>query len=644
MAYGLRYTITQKLRDDTTQVVNIYEKGYVLTSVKTYEATSITLLPNTADEDATASVISSQLNINFVISTESDYLNFPDLLNDDDTKYYVELLISDAVRWKGFLFNDYINIAFTTGNQQVNMVCVDGLSLLKYNIFDLTQNTNELVLLLNVIGNCLNRLPFKNAPTLYACCSYYSTPMLNRGNGGQYEPFGQAYQYLRDINDLDCYTILDNIVKSFGCRLFQANGDWYILPMNQMATTIYFTQYSVTDTPALISYGTIVNTVTIEPYAEGNIHFIDNTQVKIIKKGYQVINCSTNFNYVDNFLYNGYFKKVSSGDALGWYKSTSGAGTVTLSVDNTSDSNIYTIKGNGSGTAQLTNKVPLPLDQYTGCPYMYGPSIELSFDFSPDASGNKIKLYIECKRGSTLYYYDASGAWTTTANFIAVDANVYGTLYERKTFQIPLGLLQAPTNNLVLGKIGITFLADSSPNLGGKIKNVKLTQASSGINSVNYKRQIGTSNYIAKDSEVIYGGYNPNGGQNCIGTLLQPSSPDNTILFHWYRYGKPAENFSSLAGLVARQYSNLLNKNIATLEGDLGNYNADGSLTYLDKTYLVQDDSTNSISYNGKKFLMNRMTLDAYNQEVNQIQLIEITNDDNASTETITYSGTIKLI
>jgi len=88
-----------------------------------------------------------------------------------------------------------------------------------------------------------------------------------------------------------------------------------------------------------------------------------------------------------------------------------------------------------------------------------------------------------------------------------------------------------------------------------------------------------------------------------------------------------------------RQYSNLLNRNIATLEGDLGNYTSSVGMIYLDKVYEVQDASTNALSYNGKKFLINRLTTNPYNSEVNSIQLIEVIDEDNASTETIQYDG-----
>ncbi len=44
-----------------------------------------------------------------------------------------------------------------------------------------------------------------------------------------------------------------------------------------------------------------------------------------------------------------------------------------------------------------------------------------------------------------------------------------------------------------------------------------------------------------------------------------------------------------LAQLIMRQYSNLLNRNIATLEGDLGAIAGANGFIYLDKTYTIQD-------------------------------------------------------
>ena len=88
----------------------------------------------------------------------------------------------------------------------------------------------------------------------------------------------------------------------------------------------------------------------------------------------------------------------------------------------------------------------------------------------------------------------------------------------------------------------------------------------------------------------------------------------------------------------------MLNRNIATLEGNLGAYQSTAGLVYLDKVYLIEDSATGAMTYNGKKFLMNRMDLDAANVQVASIQLVEITNSNNTSVETVEYIGDIQVV
>ena len=90
--------------------------------------------------------------------------------------------------------------------------------------------------------------------------------------------------------------------------------------------------------------------------------------------------------------------------------------------------------------------------------------------------------------------------------------------------------------------------------------------------------------------------------------------------------------------LMARQYSNLLNKNFATLEADLGSFQTAKGLNYLDKVYTVEDSATNALSYNDKTFMLNRGNIIPQVDQVASFQLIEITNDDNDSVETIKYN------
>jgi hypothetical protein len=643
MAYVLKYTITQKLKDDSTQIVKIYEVDPLITSVYTYEATSIQIQPNSNEEDPIGGIISSQLNVSFLISQDSDYTNFPDLLNFNDNKYYVELVIEENIKWKGFLFNDYVNVEFTTGNQEVNIVCIDGLSFLRYIIYDSNISINDTTTLLNIIGTSLNKIVYPNMTFIYACCSYYAAGMFDREDAGGDEPFKQSYQYRRDFVDLDYYTILDNIIKSFGCRLFQANGDWYILPMNQMATTIYYTRYVVADEPSISGNGVLDNLINIQPYTNGNVHFINNSQIKIVKKGYPNINTNIPYEYASNYIHNGALKQLDFvGFPKGWDFNKTGTGNVTLQTNTNQEFNTFLIFSGTSGTASVTmGEFPSDFDYL---PQMYGPEATLSFDFY-----GSMRVFIEILvltgGAYTAFYLKDDGTWTTVISYIQVNASSYNN-YDTKTIKLPLGAQTTSAGDRIMqGFVNCSFLV---VNVGGtsrsaNIRNFKLTQSEGDITELNITRSV-NANQLNKSIELLYGLIYPGlFAYRVLNYKGQYVNASGTTLTGWYRYGKPSESFDNLPQLVMRQYSNLLNRNIATLEGDLGAYNSSVGMIYLDKTYTVQDVSTNALSYNDKKFLINRLTTNPYNNEVNSIQLIEVTNQDNASIETIEYVGDIPL-
>jgi hypothetical protein len=641
MAYVLKYTITQELRDDLVQVVKIYEQDPLNNSVYTYEATSIQIQPNSNEEDPIGGVISSQLNVSFLISTTNDYEKFPDLLNFNDVKYYVELTIGAETKWKGWLFNDYINVQFTTGNQEVNIVCIDGLSFLKYKFYESEISINDNISLLNIIGTSLNLIPYPNMTFIYACCSYYASTMFDRSDAAGDEPFKQAYQYRRDFLNLDYYTILDNIVKGFGCRLFQANGDWYILPMNQMATTIYYTRYVVENTPSNSGNGVLDNIIDILPYQDNNVHFVNNSQTKIVKKGYPNIVSEIPYEYAENYIHNGNIKQIDAlGFPVGWDKNTTGTGLVQFFIYPDSQSNRFSISSGSSGTASVTIG-EFPSD-FAYKPQMYGAEATLSFDFQ-----GSMRVYIEILvpigAGFTAFYLKNDATWTTVPSFIEV-ASTTGTSFESKSITLPLGEQITTSGTIIMeGYVDCAFSVTNvgSTNKAAGIMNFQLKQSAGNLTQVVVTRSI-NDNQTSKNIELKYGLIYPNlfvyKSENYINRLTNASG---VTLTGWYRYGKPTESFANLPQLIMRQYSNLLNRNIATLEGDLGAYTSENGMIYLDKVYQIQDTSTYSLSYNGKKFLANRLTTNPYNNEVSSVQLIEVTDTDNASTETLVYDGYI---
>jgi hypothetical protein len=630
MAYGLRYTIPQELRDNKNLVAKIYEEGYVGSSYE-YTATSINIQPNSADEDALACIISTQLNISFILNSEDDYTNFPDLLNFNDTKYYVELTINDIIKWRGYLFNDYVNVTFTTGIQEVNITCIDGLSFLRYNIYNPTENSNGLIKLLDLFNNTLYLLPSYTSTSMYMCCSYFATGMANRTASTDNDPFNQSYQYRRDFIGLDCYSILENIMLSFGCRLFQSDGNWYVMPMNEMASTIYYTKYIITSTtPTLDNSGILNNIVNIQPYSSTSVHFINNSQTKIVRKGYPTIQSIVDFTPAKNYIHNGNFKSVVSSQAVGWDVATTGSSVVTLTQFPNVQFNRYSIFYLSSGTASITTNSAYLAN-------MYGSGAKFSFDYQAANINQKILVIITITIGGTLYYLNSDLFWTTSSASIP-KTYTENNSYQNQSIEIPLGLLLSPNPNLTFqGQITIKLQANSS-NVGGYVRNVILQQNGYEIQNATITRSIGNINQTEKSIDLYYGLNYPLIGSNEVYNNVGLITNSSGVFWsNWYVQGAIGTTFYSLPFLIMRQYSNLLNKNIATLEGDLGNYDSSVGMIGLDKVYTITDASTNSLTYNGKKFIANRLTMNPFLDETNSMQFLEVSSTNIASTETIVY-------
>lgn len=658
MAYGKKYTITQILRDETNLVVEIYEKDYSGT-VKTYEATSINLESNASGDEPLPAIVSSQLNISFLISDADAASVFPDLLSFDDRKYFVKFYNGATLLWCGFLFNDYVSLPFTTGFVEVNMVAIDGLSFLDFTQFNFItdENVNSLTRVIDVIATTLNIINYPDPISVITSCSYYAEGMFDRGDASGDEPFSQSYIYRRDLQGKTYYEVLENIVKSFGCRLFQSDGQWQILAINQMAlSTRYYTQYFIYPSVSVGNTGTFDKNVSIQPYALGNVHFIDNEQSKIVRKGYPKLVLKHSYDYPSTYIHNGTFKGINGNPATptttslyGWLLTSSTGVFPSNLITVVPDSNFNTVElfTPLSGTNRIMsieNGPQPPLDAYLYAPYMTGPSFTVSLEHRLYVSAKKAKMQITIRVGTTIYYYTSSNAWQTTPANVVIeqpsseyvyDWTKYSINVSMTTPAIPLGV-----GTSWAGKVKIKIYVDDNGTYSNILmRNIQITQGSGNVTSLEVTRQVGTENTTVKDEDQPYGTFytfpytaSPIYSNN-LGVLYDVSG---NVLKNWYRYPR-TESFPQLQMLIARQLSNLLNKNFATLEASLGAFKTSKGLNYLDKVYSVQDASTNALSYNGIKFLMNRGQVIPRTDEVTSFQIIEVTDTDNTSTETVKY-------
>jgi hypothetical protein len=639
MSYGIRYILTQALRDGTNLYVNIYDRDNIDESPIDYEAVNIQLNSNASEDEPLAAIISSQLNISFIVSDEN-YADFPDLLNFDVRKYFVKLLNNDTLLWCGFLFNDYVQVPFTTGYVQVDMIAIDGLSFLEntqFNFFEL-KSINAAEKLIDIIAETLNVISYPEPIDLITSCSYYAEGMDNRADSLASEPFNQSYQYRRDYQGLTYYEVLDNIVKSFGCRLFQSDGKWQLLAVNEMAAdTRYFTRYEIYPTASAISGGTLVKEVTINPYANGNVHFVNNSQTKIVRKGYPKLILGHKYSFPDNYAHNGNFKGLNTSTSLyGWLL----IGAYGL----TNDVYIEEVPENQSNIVRLSSsfldtEVSMQMGDGTTfnyLPYIVSPSFTISFVYRMFFEKIKMQISIQEAPLTPIYYYNSSDYWQTSQTFI--DINKPNDTFTNGNYSKEINLFSVdnPAFSNVLGylRIKIYTYNDFSDI---HISDFKIEQNIGAKGSLNVIRQISNEDVPTKDLTQAYGTPINQDIANNLGVLFSQSLD---VLKNWYRYPNTTEEFLYLQMLMARQYSNLLNKNFGTLEGDLGSFKTVDGLNYLDKVYLVTDPITTPLSYDGKKFLLNRGSIVPQIDEVDSMQIIEITDEDNDSTETIQYINT----
>jgi hypothetical protein len=628
MAYGLRYTISQILRNENTQTIEIYEQDYTAGVVKSYIPTSIILQPNSSEEYPYPSIISTQLTFSIILETEDDYNQFPDVLSKNNRKYWVVYREGSDVIWRGFLFNDYAQIGFSTGINEASLVCIDAISFLQdqeYQ-FDETESINTTQQWLDLMFDALRFLGYPEDLYLVIACSFYADGMLDRADGSSNQPFAQIYQYRRDFVGVSYYDILENMLNTFNCRMYQSNGDWWITStMEVAASTRYYTKYDVGVSPTIHSSGVLNNVIDIEPYADGNVHFIDNTQTKILRKGFYNIEIRNKYESPINLIHNANLKSTIGTtpnlSAYGWFTTLTGTAQA-YAIDYPDDQFNSFFLSAGTGDAYL--QILGPSSSYLYTPYVGGVPLKLSIEHK-NSGLMKIQIAL-LDTGSGNRYLNNSGVWVTNSStYVDFPAWDGKTDWGNFNLTIPILFPSISSSDFLTGYLNIKILvADNSTEL----RNFILTQD----NEVQYavvKSDSTEEKSTVKIFEIPYGQIYPTSTSKQILSLGALYNSSGVFLENWY-FQYLSLSRADIVSFIALQYIKIYQRNIATLEADLGAIQADNGYINLDKLYTVTDALSGNLSYNGKKFLINRLSTNSYYDQVNGIQLIEIHYDEEA--------------
>lgn len=637
MAYENKYKATFATQTGKTAYLYLQEDSYAGSLIE-YQGVSINLqyIPNS--DDPFEPIYASQLGV--VLDVTDDLANIPDFTTLDDRKYFVKLYLDNDLEWTGWVLSDNVQITFTTGRKQLFFNAIDGLGLLKSITLpiDASIDTNSLNSLLYFIRLCLNGVDFPNTPNIMTVCSYFANGMQDRAIHSYSEPFNQTYLPYRTFIDtnityISCFDVLSNIVKSFGCRLFQAGGKWWIVAVNEFANeNNWFTEYTYTGTVA--SSGNNLNTLsTIQGYV-GNtsgLYFIDNSQFKLLKKGFNKVEYNYKVSEADNYISNGNFRPFTGLYADNWQINFGGIGSSVTIINNTSDS--FAQYRLIQGTTSPSNNASIEIKSGSYPKIIGGVKLEFSWIFQgQDLSASpRGFVYVLLTDGTNNYWWNGT-SWVTTSQFYTVPAYSGSSGNDINSFSFKTAVTP------IAGELHFKYSLEAGTGNFAQLSNMSL-QITPLINSIYYFSYINDTKEYVKSIDIPYGNFTSGSYYPVEKGILLLSNGNNPSV--WYEYGS-GTTFPSLLQLLMQKYSNIYAHNIINIDCNLSSFSTSNGILNASKLLKATDTDPSQINVANNSYMLGNATI-SYPNDQTQATLLQISNTDIETTNgyEITYNTLI---
>ena len=628
MAYQNKYQATFATKSGKIAYLYLAEDGYS-GSVIQYQGIHIDLqyIPNS--DDPFESIFASQLNI--VLDVTENINNIPNLVTLNDRKYNAKLYIDSDLEWEGWVLSDSVQLGYSTGRRQLSFNAVDGLGILRDILLpiDPTVNSNQINSLLYYLNLCLNQIAFPDNPNLKIVCSYYASGMNDRATHSYSEPFSQTYlanrTFLNNFIYTDCLSVISNIVKSFGCRIFQAGGKWWIVAINEFANiNAYYTEYDYTG--AVFSSGTINTLTQIQGYTgnTSNLYFIDNTQIKLLRKGYNKIQQSIGIPVADNYAPNGNFRPYSGNQVYNWDAYASSGASVTIVDDPSYTSAQYRLTKT-SGSCFIQIEVAAGLSPAKG-PFVNGNnSLDVSWIFQgQDLSASpRALVYMYITDGTISYYWDGTNWVSGSITFMTVPAYTGTSGSDINTYSFKT----KPTP--IAGQLFFKLSLEAGTGNFIQISNFKIAVTPFASN-VDYTGYIVNNNQYVKTIDIPYGYDSPESGYAPeLGIFLNSSG---NYLDGWYEYGTSVY-YSSLLLLLFQKYINIFGNNIINIDCSLSSWNTANGYINAAKLFNATDTDPSQINISSNSYMLGNATISYSNDEIKST-LLQISNANISATFT----------
>jgi len=244
MAYGLKYTIPFKDIDNYSNVVEIYQDGFVGSSTELIatDQPATHKFEREENDDITSSIMSTTFTISFYSTDTTDFRNF---FSYSDREFLVIHKFNGNVVFKGYLLNDITGEPFQDPPYPVVITATDGLGQLKeVALTGPSVDTDLGSLIFEQLNRLELELDFEICNDLYEGLVMDNTKSIfDQAEGSNL----LVQDFTFDELELNAFDFLLEICKSFGWVLFQSNGRWVIqraVARNNEQTTIYIHDYS----------------------------------------------------------------------------------------------------------------------------------------------------------------------------------------------------------------------------------------------------------------------------------------------------------------------------------------------------------------------------------------------------------------
>jgi hypothetical protein len=640
MAYANKYKITYATKADKKVYLYLLEDGYSGT-VYEYMGVDISLEYLPQSDDPFEPLLTSQLNVSIDIteyyngtSWVSDLSVMPNFVTLDDRKYFAKLYIDTDLEWTGWAISDNVQVSFSTGRKMLYFNCVDGLGMLEninLPIAD-TVNTNTSNTALYYLRTSLNSANLPTTPNIITSCNFYGTGMTDRGTSATADPFAQAYLPYRtflntDGTYLSCLDVIKNIAKSFGCRVFMSGGKWWIVSINTFSnTTINFTEYtysgSVVTTPA-----TLNRLSTIQSY-NGNtsgVYFIDNSQIKLLKKGFAKIFYNKDVKTANNYLTNGNLRPLQSGSTLqpqNWNVSWTGLGSASY-VSNANENTAVISLNRGTSASATLQTMPVSGGNPAAGPYIGASSkLKLSWTyFGQSLTGYRGNVYLSVSAGSSYYVWDGTKWSSTTGDYYSIPAYTGTSGSQINSFSFETDVVP------IAGQIAFAISVETGTCEFIQVGDFKL-EVIPLLNKVNYTIYQNSTSQYAKEIEIPYGVYSASATYPVELGVFQNSS--GAAFGTWYQYGKSG-TYASLIELLMQQYMNVLGDNIINLDCTISSFNTANGYVNASKMLKATDTDPSQINVSSNSYMLGNSTINYVNNNISST-LLKISDTTKTAT------------